>query len=239
MKSKEKRILEIKAKSIPIGRMSEDEQRLTVYRLLFNINAITGWQMPEEEIADILIEQLQTKILESYPFLNPHEITFAFRNNSVKEYGKNFNLYTFDEVILPYIEKRKQAEQEEELKELPMPEITKEDKLKTIQEYCSREDINLKNLYLIPAFLYDYITELNLYNPTFEQKQQLYDRAKVYKLNQMEQQAKADYSYNKYYQRYKSMFEKGFFEDEEINQIHYIYMKIAFLHYKKQNASTR
>lgn len=220
--------------------MSEDEQRLAVYRLLFNINAITGWQMPEEEIADILIEQLQTKIIESYPFLNPHEITFAFRNNSVKEYGKNFNLYTFDEVILPYIEKRKQAEEETELKELPMPEITKEEKLKTIEEYCSREDINLKNLYLIPAFLYDYIIELKLYNPTFEQKQQLYDRAKVYKLNQMEKQAKADYSYNKYYQKYKAMFEKGFFEDEEINQIHYIYTKIAFLHYKKlRNASAR
>ena len=246
VKSKEKRILEIKAKSIPIGRMSDDEQRLTVYRLLFNINAITGWQMPEAEIADLLIEQLQVKILESYPYLNPHEITYAFRNNSVKEFGKNFNLFTFDEVIQIYLQSRKEAERIDEQEKLnqtlnlPMPEITKEEKLKTIEEYCKRDDISLKNLYLIPAFLYNDIVKLGLYSFTREEKQKLYDKATLYKLNEMKERAKNDLNYNKYYQRFKEHFEKGWFEDEEIEQIHYIYLKIAFLYYKNlRNASAR
>ena len=119
---------------------------------------------------------------------------------------------------------------------LEQPEETKEEKLSYIEEYCKREDINLKNLYLIPAFLYDDIRELGLYKPTKEHRNRIYEDAKRFKLQEFEERAKNDLSFNRYYQKYKEHFEKGYFEESEWNQIDHIFMKLSFLDYKNNVA---
>lgn len=76
--------------------------------LLVKIHVITGWEIPQKELMDILIDQFTKKILESYPLINSDEIEYAFRNKpiTIKEWGKAMNLSLIDEVIQPYIESR-------------------------------------------------------------------------------------------------------------------------------------
>lgn len=232
----ENKILNLKYSAKPFGSLNEDDLKLTVYKLFFTINAITGWQMPEPEICDILIEQLMKKLEESFPKVNYNEVEYAFRNTSVKDYGKNFNLFIFDEVIEGYLKIRKEESLKEEQKKpvlsLPYQE-TLEEKLNDIKEYCDRDDINIKNIYLIPIYLYDDIIKLGLYNPSQEIKDKIYNDAKRFKLQEFEERAKNDISFNRYFQKYKQHFEKGYFEESEWNQIDSIFMKLSFLDYKK------
>jgi hypothetical protein len=131
----ENEILEVKYKSKPIGNMTESEISKWGKALLVKIHVITGWVIPaseepgkESELMNILVDQFQKKMKESYFNVNADEIEFAFRTygTTVKDWGKNMNLALIDEVMIPYLEARMAVSRLEEQKKAKMIDAPKE-----------------------------------------------------------------------------------------------------------------
>jgi hypothetical protein len=109
-------VIQAKYKSKPFGLMTGLELSFASKGLLLRLHVITGWALPEMEFQNILIDQLEKKISESYPNVNADEIEYAFRNcHHVQDYGKAMNLQLISEVIEPYLKKRHQLSEIEEL----------------------------------------------------------------------------------------------------------------------------
>lgn len=103
--------------------MSAEELRISIHKLLLTIHIITGWILPSNDFLDILLQQLELKITDSYENMNTDEIEHAFRSNSeVKDWGHNMNLNLIDEVLMPYISKRFELSKIEERIKEPAPE---------------------------------------------------------------------------------------------------------------------
>lgn len=146
-------------------KIPEHEQRIHIYKLLFKISVITGWSIPDAEIFDIFIEQFKLKIDESYRFLNTDEIEYAFRTYKVEDYGKNFNLHIFIEVLSRYLADRKQLDEYQDIQKEQIMihnhvEQSDEDLENELIEY-SQKDYRGKKIYLLPPFLYDNLVKLN------------------------------------------------------------------------------
>jgi hypothetical protein len=153
----ERQIMEIKYASPCFATIPAEDRFLLAKTLLLKIHIITGWTIPNEEMMVILIDQFLKKMVESYPTINAEEMEYAFRNNPVKDWGKNMNLNLIDEVMSPYLQKRKELSRMEEEKAsklltLPAPEITDDEFIDSIKNLYL--DSN-KNWRLIPVLAYD------------------------------------------------------------------------------------
>lgn len=95
-----------------LGAMSETDLSKWIKALILKIHVITGWVIPANEMLSIFLDQVRKKVAEVWHVLNPDEIEFVFRNASgtVNDWGKNMNIYLLDEVLSPYIEKKRIAE---------------------------------------------------------------------------------------------------------------------------------
>lgn len=149
--------MEIKYASPCFATIPAEDRFLLAKTLLLKIHIITGWTIPNEEMMVILIDQFLKKMVESYPTINAEEMEYAFRNNPVKDWGKNMNLNLIDEVMSPYLQKRKELSRMEEEKAskllaLPAPEITDDEFIDSIKNLYL--DSN-KNWRLIPVLAYD------------------------------------------------------------------------------------
>lgn len=84
--------------------------------LIGKIAVITGWVVPLGYILNILVDQLEKKLVESYHNVNPDEVEFAFRERGtqLKDWGKEMNLALIDEVMIPYLENRIVVSRKEE-----------------------------------------------------------------------------------------------------------------------------
>lgn len=142
--------------------MSKEEVERWGMALLVKIHVITGWTIPAAELLNILVDQFQKKMVESYPSMNVEEIEYAFRNNGtvVKDWGKAMNLALIDEVLIPYLEERKRLSHELEERKVPppSPRIYSQEELWNIH----RGDVEhfyqrLLNGY-VPAKIPDYFT---------------------------------------------------------------------------------
>lgn len=130
----EKSILEKKYKSLPFGKIAEEEIRITASSLLIEISLITGWALLEDTTAAMVLKKhFELKLKESYPNVNEHEMLYAFRQNTtVKDWGKSMNLSLIDEVMIPYLENRFEVSKLEESLNFPQiqppdPEIMSND----------------------------------------------------------------------------------------------------------------
>lgn len=152
--------------------MDESERWFGAQTLLLKIHAIKGWTIPASEMMDILIDQFQHKLEESYANVTVAEFEYAFRNSTdVKDWGKALNLSMIDEVMIPYLENRFDLSRQEEQLVKPLmieekKETTDEEKLEWLNEW-KREDINFD---LIPVIFYDYLIQFNLVDVTKEMK---------------------------------------------------------------------
>lgn len=158
-------ISKIKQTSLAFSKIPEHEQRVHIYKLLIKISVITGWSIPEPEIFDIFIEQFKLKMDESYRFLNMDEIEYAFRTYKVEDYGKNFNLHIFIEVISRYLADRKQVDEYQDIQKEQIMihnhvEQTDEELWNEVIEY-SQKDYSGKKIYLLPPFLFDNLVKLS------------------------------------------------------------------------------
>ena len=160
----ESRFIELKYTGKQFGKMEEGERWFGAQALLLKIHAIKGWTIPASEMMDILIDQFQHKLEESYSNVTVAEFEYAFRNDSdTKDWGKALNLAMIDEVMIPYLENRFDLSRQEEQLVKPLmieekKELTNEEKIEWINEW-KREDINFD---LIPIIFYDYLIQLNL-----------------------------------------------------------------------------
>jgi hypothetical protein len=91
--------------------------------LLLKIHVITGWVIPDNELMNVLVDQFQKKLQETYFNLNPDEIEYAFRQHGtiIEDWGKQMNLNLIDKVLLPYLNQRLYLSADEE-KKVPPPE---------------------------------------------------------------------------------------------------------------------
>lgn len=92
--------------------MTNSEFEYKITRVLLEIHAITGWEIPSnEEILNLFIRQFSIKVVESYFFLNQEEIEYGFRmcGKFVKEWGKNMNIAIIDQVMDLYLKERSEA----------------------------------------------------------------------------------------------------------------------------------
>jgi hypothetical protein len=155
----EGKIVELKYQSLQLGKVPPEQLPVIIKGLLLKIHAITGWTVPEKELQKILLEQFILKARESYADLNPDEILYAFRNNSeVKDWGKKMNLSLFDEVLIPYKNRRFELSHMEErvkvgsnVKALPPSQVSDDDFINSIRQLWI---LNNKNFKSIPELAY-------------------------------------------------------------------------------------
>lgn len=135
-------IIQRKYSAKAVRALSPIELEATCKALGIRIAIITGWQLPEPAHQRIFWEQLAKYLLEQYPTLNHEEIEYAFRTKSsnVKDWGKSMNLSLFTEVLDPYtterkaasiIEAQEAAKIESQAKELPMAEMSDDERIET------------------------------------------------------------------------------------------------------------
>ena len=154
--------------------MSDDERKLSAYQVLLKIHAITGWTIPASQLMDILVEQFELKLSESYSNVNSDEMEYAFRNRGgdVKDWGKAMNLSLIDEIMLPYLETRLELSKvEESLKKPLMIEVSRELSDEEIAEWiCDWKIMEKINIELIPLMFYDFLTSKAILSLTNAQK---------------------------------------------------------------------
>jgi len=123
--------------------MNAAELALSAKKILLTIHVITGWTIPATELMNVLINQFEKKMLESYPNVNQEEIEYAFRNSgtTVKDWGKAMNLALIDEVLIPYLDERKRLSHELEERKEPPPEqkIYTQDQLDNFKRMWAEE----------------------------------------------------------------------------------------------------
>lgn len=110
----EVQVIDLQQKCIPLSKYGELELQTQVAIMLFKISTITGWKIPDEKMyEDALIEQMILKIKEDYYFLNVDEILHAFRKYGtvIKDWGKAFNLSLVDQVLIPYLNFKRDVNQ--------------------------------------------------------------------------------------------------------------------------------
>jgi hypothetical protein len=166
----EKQIMENKYASPSFASIPIEDRFLLAKALMLKIHIITGWTIPSEENQAILIDQFQKKMVESYPNVNADEMEYAFRNNPVKDWGKNMNLNLIDEVMTPYLQTRKELSKIEERQaaplELPAPEISDEDFIESIKNLYKKTN----DWRIIPVLAYDILNRENKIKLTKEDK---------------------------------------------------------------------
>ncbi len=140
----EQQIIRAKYSAKQIGLMDDNEKRRWGKSLLLKIHVITGWVIPESELMNILSDQFQKKLSESYADMNVEEIELSFRKGgtTVKDWGKAMNLALIDEVLIPYLEERKRLSHEVEEKGVPVVQ-----KVYTDQELDNLHREDVENFY--------------------------------------------------------------------------------------------
>lgn len=186
----ENKVIEKKYASVTFGNMSTDERKLSAYSVILKISAITGWTIPaSDQILDILVDQFEQKLDESYRNVNQQEVEYAFRNRGidVKDWGKVLNLTMIDEVMIPYLQHRFELSKTEESLHSRFDKNIDSKKELTDQEWDEwLEDIKKYNFNLIPCSAYDYLVKKELLKLSNEQKHGYMDKAIKYLLSTFE-----------------------------------------------------
>ena len=158
--------------------------------LLTKIHVITGWTLPTDTLLDILLEQFQKKLIESYPNTNVDEVEYAFRTGgtTVKDWGKSMNLSLIDEVMIPYLQSRSNVSRIEEQKKLPEPpKETLNDQTMNdwMEEICNRIKKGGYRVEFVPEALYDWLDKQGRFVIENKTKWDYVNQAKAYTRQQL------------------------------------------------------
>ncbi len=174
-------MIEMKYAGKTFSKMTEEERWFTAQTLILKIHAIKGWTIPISEMMDILIDQFQKKLTESYANVTFQEVEYAFRNSGleIKDWGKAMNLSLIDEVMIPYLEKRFEVSKMEEHIRKPVQidekkELTPEEKQEWIDEWKVKEVINVD---IIPLMFYEFLDKQKMLNISKKQKWEYTEKA--------------------------------------------------------------
>lgn len=179
----EVRIWDLQYNSRPIKFFKEESLSPHIRALVFKINVVTGWAVPElEEQRRVLYDQFQKKLIEDYSSLNMDEIEYAIRSygTKIKDWGKAINLSMVEEVLTAFIAHRAQVRRLEEShlqKELPTAQaepLNWPEYLETVKSTFLKTKIPG----LIPAEIYHHLVQEKEIDLTVEEKRSLFERMK-------------------------------------------------------------
>lgn len=206
--------------------MTAQEIVVAAMALMAKIEAITGWAIPDAPKDDILIDQLALKLTESYPTVNPEEIEFAMRQygTTVKDWGKAMNLSLIDEVMLPYLEKRKELSRIEEEKTPVMIEHKEDLSDKSMEDWAADLSVKVKErkttVEFMPLMVYDYLVKVGKINATKDEKKEYLVKAVAYRHSSLiDAAASSDRAATEVLKEFNRMKTAGVFEGDEIERL--------------------
>lgn len=245
----EKKVLEVKYKSLPFGKMEAFEVVKACAIFLYKINVITGWALPTEEMQNILVEQLCKKLVEAYPTVNPDEVEYAFRNRNIdiKDWGKNFNLTLFDEVMTSYMQERFEISNiEQQIKTKPLEieqekkEITDEEMSEWVCEWYYRIKTTTNPIF-IPHGFFEWLELKKLLVLSNEQKREyLNNQAVVLRHFILSEQVRQEGEHSQTMaelNRFNEMRKKECFEGREVIKLKNLAKQIAVFDYLKNKSN--
>jgi hypothetical protein len=216
----ENEMVSLKYKGQRFGAMSETERLSAAEIITLKLSIITGWEVHSKELQDLFIEQLALKLGEGYANVNIHEIEYAFRNNTeVKDWGKAMNLSLIDEVMIPYLSKRRELSQIEEVKK-PMLIERKEDMTAEAMESFLYENAKLVKgnkitVEFIPTLLYDWLEREGKLKLTVQEKWDYMTKAAAYRQGKLGERAATDPDARQSLEIFMQMKESGFMGTEK------------------------
>lgn len=228
--------------------MTDQELEVAILGLILKISVINGVNIPDKQSMPILVDEMKIQFRNKYDMLNVDEIMFAFRNYKSNDWGKNFNLNYFDDIVQQYKYRRNEVSQLEEGYSKPKqiehkPEqVTDKEKEQDLQYYIDKfkqtDRFSNDFLMLLPLYLYDYMNDLNLTNQSQEQKDWLLEKAIAIRIDQINEETRiTPNNQNGYYQLMlkKSMKEKNTdsFPEFEKQRVQNIYKKLIVFDYIK------
>lgn len=217
--------------------MSEEQIDVFGTAMLLKISVITGWTLPTEILLNLLEDQFKKKMLESYAECNAEEVEYAFRNYGcyVKDWGKQINLNLIDEVMRPYLAKRREQSVVEEHAAPPLLLSSKKEETSdfSMLRWLAEEIRFIKTgkpFELIPPKLYDYLDKRGKISVTNEEKYEYLRKAAAWRLGQLQREVerKSDVDNLRALEKFKSMKEKDNFSLEEFDRLKIIAKKILF-----------
>lgn len=191
----EMQIMAAKYQGKRFGAMAWGDLDTWAKALLIKINSITGWIIPDETL-EILVDQFRKKLVEAYGDCTSEEIEYAFRNYGtiVKDWGKQMNLSLIDEVMIPYLARRREVSDHEEiiaLNEVPKIEYKEDMSNQSMQEWFNEIAKKIKEgqmrIEFIPPILYEWMDSNGNITATKEQKYEYLNRAVEYRLGVLRQ----------------------------------------------------
>lgn len=220
-------MLVVKYQGKIFGKMEWQELNAWAKALLIKINAITGWVMPDDTL-DIFVDQFRKKLSESYKNCNPDEIEYAFRNfgTGVKDWGKQMNLSLIDEVMIPYLSKRRELSDLEEHKaQSPQIEYKEDMSHASMSEWFDEIAGKIKAgkllLEFVPPMLYEFMDDNGNINKTAKEKHAYLARAAEYRYGKLVEACQNEDSIGNrlVLSSFSRMRDTGCFEGDEISKL--------------------
>ena len=209
--------------------MDFEEVDLWADALLLKINSITGWVLPESTMLTVFTDQFKKKISESYGNANPDEVEYAFRNygTGVKDWGKQMNLSLIDEVMVPYLARRRELSQLEEQKTKPIlsieysEDMSREAMLDWFDEVAAKIKGGKILIEFVPPMLYEFMDDNGNINKTAKEKHEYLSRAVEYRFGKLVEACQNDDSISNklHLSMFSKMREAGCFEGDEISKL--------------------
>lgn len=212
--------------------------------IMVKIGVITGWIMPINAMQTVLIDQLAKTLVESYPTVNKEEVEYAFRNRDfeIKDWGKNFNLSLFGQIMENYVANRyeiSKIEQHIKIKSLQIEEkreITDTEMVEWVDEWKEKIKVT-PNPMIIPPLFYDWLTKKKLIVLTKEQKlDYLKNQAVTYRHFYLSDQSVTNGEHSQERRdlnAFNVMVNEGCFTGIEVSRLKELAKKIAVFDYLK------
>lgn len=167
--AEENKVAALKRASPSFGVMAPADLLVHAQASMLRVCVITGWQMPEDELQDVLMDQFMKKLVETYPNINPEEFEYAFRKygGSVQDWGKQINLGLIHQVMHPYLIDRANISKVEETAlareaekgKVPTEDLSDKAMLDWAAEIKNRINTQGYTVKLIPIMLYDWLVK--------------------------------------------------------------------------------
>jgi hypothetical protein len=229
LEPEETKILAVKYSGTQFGKMIWADVDTWAKALLMKINAITGWIIPEENL-EILLDQFRKKLVESYGNCNPEEIEYAFRNYGtvVKDWGKQMNLSLIDEVMIPYLARRREVSDHEEiiaLNKIPKIEYKEDMSQEAMQDWFNSKIKEIKSGTLkvdfVPLMLYEWMDHNGNITATKEEKYMYLQRAADYRQSQLQEEYEKNSTQANQWRlsNFISQKNRGYFEGEAADAV--------------------
>ena len=194
--------------------------------LLLRISVITGWVNPEGPMLNILVDQFSKKLAESYKNVNADEVEYAFRTygTTVKDWGKQMNLSLIDEVMITYLQSRKEISAKEEQKALlgtpePNVELSDEEMADWLAFTADRVKGQRFILEMIPIPIYEWLDRNGRILASAEVKRGYLEMAVVYRHGRLMELAETDISARSLFLEFSRMKQAGEFKGAHIDNL--------------------